>query len=282
MTSDEREAQKSRLIAQGQSRGENVGMSEAPPIRARPLPSQRRFTLRQLLLFIAGLAVLLAIGRGLWVAVLAARSEAERVSSSADLFKTIFALHELADQDPLLPYAVQRRDNSDPNSEALYSWRCFVPRNLGYQTMSHDLTSSWDAPTNAAMRAVRPHMFCADQTSASNGHTQFLAITGPGTAFGDGTSPPRALLSLPADTILIVETRNSGIHWTEPGDFDIRTMPRTIDSHDGTGISGHYPRGFHVAFADAEYWCLSNKFFSVEGAENNDREELLGPYRLQP
>ena len=38
--------------------------------------------------------------------------------------------------------------------------------------------------------------------------------------------------------ILLVEVRNSGTHWMQPGDFDIRTMPRTINDPAGKGISG--------------------------------------------
>ena len=74
----------------------------------------------------------------------------------------------------------------------------------------------------------------------------------------------------------------------EPRDFDIRTMPHTINAPDGKGISSGFPGGFHVLFADGTVWFLSDKvpfetlqkFFTVGDAEKHDRETLLGPYVL--
>ena len=118
--------------------------------------------------------------------------------------------------------------------------------------------------------------------------TRIFAITGPGTAFGDNeTELPRSIKDLDVDTILIVEVRNSGTHWMEPGDFDIRTMPQTINAADGKGISSIHRTGFHVGFADGEVWYLRNdcpfaelsKFFTIAGAKAHDRQTCLGPYR---
>ena len=115
-----------------------------------------------------------------------------------------------------------------------------------------------------------------------------FAITGPGTAFGDGeTELPHSLDDLDADTIVVVEVRDSAMHWMAPGDFDIRTMPRTINAPDGRGISSRFRAGFHVIFADGAVWRLSHdtppaaleKFFTIEGARRFDRDELLGAYR---
>jgi hypothetical protein len=118
--------------------------------------------------------------------------------------------------------------------------------------------------------------------------TKLLAITGPGTAFGDGTGRPMAVKDAPPATILAVETGSSGILWPAPGDFDIRTMPRTVCAGDGKGISSRYAGGFHVIFADGYVWLPSDKvpfetlrkFFTVADAEKHDREQLLGPFAL--
>ena len=118
--------------------------------------------------------------------------------------------------------------------------------------------------------------------------TVVLAITGPGTAFGDGRTPPMRFNDLPAHVILLVESRASGIPWPAPVNFDIRTMPQTINSPDGKGISGRYAGGFTVLFGDGSVWFLSDKvpfetlkqFFTVADARKHDREKLLGPYAL--
>ena len=112
---------------------------------------------------------------------------------------------------------------------------------------------------------------------------------GPGTAFGDGDSElPACLAEVPSSTVIAVEVRASGVPWPAPGDFDVRTMPRTINAPDGKGISSRHAGGFHVVFADARAWFLSDrvpfetleKLFTIAGARANDREELLGAYAI--
>jgi hypothetical protein len=115
-----------------------------------------------------------------------------------------------------------------------------------------------------------------------------LAIAGPGTAFGDGSETPKPIEDVPQQAILFAEVRESGIPWPAPGDFDVRTMPRTINARNGKGISSRYRGGFHVIFADLQVWFLSEtlpfatltKFFTLAGARQSDREVLLGPYAL--
>ena len=117
--------------------------------------------------------------------------------------------------------------------------------------------------------------------------TNALAITGPGTAFGDGVEPPKALKDVPASAILVVETPRSGIPWPATGDFDIRTIPQTINAADGKGISSRNAGGFHVMFADGQVWLLSykvpfdtlEKFFTLAEARKTRREKLLRTVR---
>lgn len=118
--------------------------------------------------------------------------------------------------------------------------------------------------------------------------TIVLAITGPGTAFGDGAGPPSSLTKIPPATIIAVETRQSGIPWPAPGDFDIRTMPQTINAPDGKGIAGRHPDGFRAIFADGQVWLISYRipfetlsaFFTTAGAGGHNREKDLGPYAI--
>lgn len=116
--------------------------------------------------------------------------------------------------------------------------------------------------------------------------TKALAITGPDTAF-DEDADRRSLKDLPNDIILVVECADSGIHYRQPGDFDIRTMPRTINDPSGKGISSRNRHGFCVLFADCEVWVLGHdtpfeeleKFFTITSVNQYDREAVLGPYR---
>jgi|GEM_PF-3158110 len=191
---------------------------------------------------------------------------------------------------PLRPATVTSPANT--NGRMLYSWRVAI---WPYLTSWHgvwDPEEAWDHPANRQLmelsglysyqgRAIRlrePNDAFAD--------TNVLAITGPGTAFGDHVESPSGIEEIPQDTILAVETRASGIPWPAPGDFDIRTMPKTTNSPDGRGVSGRAVGGFHVLFADGQVWFLSERvpyatlrlFFVVSDAQRNDRERRLGPF----
>lgn len=222
--------------------------------------------------------------------------------------------------EDLVPYEerVTRRANVCPDTSAkpLYSWRLMVH---GYECGDYwadwrgdhpvvDFSQPWDSEIMTELRedpcygppysrAVygRPFSYPRDK------HTRMVAIVGPGTAWGDGTTEPLSLPrgplsarpeddnTIPDDAIIIVESANSGIHWMEPRDFDIRTMPRTINAPDGSGISSDNRIGFCVLFADGDAWTISHdvpfeeleKFFTVNGAKQYDRNEVLGPYRRQ-
>jgi len=177
----------------------------------------------------------------------------------------------------------------DRSGRAISSWRFQLCPNLirfrsdtlgGYQPV---LNAPWDSPANKPLRDAVWVVF-SQRPRGKLAQTNVRAITGPCTAFDEGR--PWAMDELPADTILLAEVRDSGIHWMQPGDLDIRTMPRKIG--DPQGISGVVRGGFHVGFADLSVWCLRDdtpfaaveKFFTIEGAAAHDRESVLGPYRL--
>jgi hypothetical protein len=184
--------------------------------------------------------------------------------------------------------SMQRNEGKSSYS---YSWRyALFPNLIGVGKLLH-YDEPWDAPVNQAVVNKYGSFFYSGPEAARNGPIRdaiALAITGPGTAFGDGREAPMRLSDVPAAAILVVEVRASGIPWPAPGDFDIRTMPQTINAPDGNGISGNHAGGFHVIFGDREVWFLADdvpfetlkKFFTVADAKRYDREKLLGPYAL--
>ncbi len=200
-----------------------------------------------------------------------------------------------------LPYAVVKAETprrstrarpTSRTSQVLYSWRAEIVPDLDSCGGAWDPSRAWDDPSNREL-AKLSSVYAYDTSGLGRGpasfsETDILAITGPGTAFGDGREPPKALKDIAPQTIIAVETRASGIPWPAPGDFDIRTMPQTINAPDGKGISSRYPSGFHVLFADSSVWLLSDRtpfetlkeFFTTADAEKHDREALLGPFAL--
>lgn len=259
--------------------------------------SRFQFSLRALFFVFTGIA--LAVGAYLWFA--RASREADRIQMTRESFMcTGWCLEEYNDRHGHLPFPIRRETAGRPtkpgmpngSGRALYSWRAEVAIYRGINMGGDwDPSSAWNDPANRRM-AEYPWQFCYDglvKWRAPKNYSRktcMMAITGPGTPLGDGNEPPKSLRDLDGDTILVVEVRDSGIHWMAPGDLDIRTMPRAIKAADGQGISSRYPGGFHVLLADWRIWFVSQdvpfekleKFFTVEGARKYDAAELLGPY----
>jgi hypothetical protein len=188
--------------------------------------------------------------------------------------KTVF--HEVAnyrDFHKRFPPLLCRDRRGGP----LYSWRfgVFV---LRFGEKGLNSREPWCAPDNFRPASFQNPDFCfaLGETGLGRFDTNVVAVTGPGTPFGQ----PVALESCPYDVILFVEVAHSGVHWMEWGDITLEDMPDSIRE----GVDGD---GFHAAFADGEVWFLSRDvpmanlrpFFTLDGAREHEREDLLGPYR---
>jgi hypothetical protein len=244
--------------------------------------------------------VLAATGLVAWL-IQAARESEIRHRTRLNFGIVGMSLHNFSEAHGQLPQASIKRSYYDQTTKKippkstdrpLFSWRVEI---YSYMESWHgvwDPSRAWDDPLNKQLAAFSSFYAyrAAQRTDESQSFpdTNLLAITGPGTAFGDGNTPPRTLTDISPNTLLVVETRASGIPWPAPGDFDIRTMPQTINAPDGKGISGRSADGFHVIFADGEFWFLSSKvpfgtlknFFTTKDAAKYSREELLGPFVL--
>ena len=199
------------------------------------------------------------------------------------------ALHMYSDCHGQFPAA----NGVDSSGKPINSWRFQLvpyleqlPKGPGELIVNYDTNVPWDDPMHSRLGTYFVGFFCnfPGVDAVDPPETRIIAITGPGTAFEDGkTYTPE---ELPDDLIIVVETRNSGFRWMEPGDLDIRTMPRTIDARDGRGIAANIGRRFHVIFADGLVWELSTdvpfedigKFLTIDAAKQHDRNEVLGPY----
>lgn len=113
---------------------------------------------------------------------------------------------------------------TDANGVKLYSWRVLILPFLGYEAEYEQFQKdqAWDSPANSALIRRMPPVFASDSSSdaLANFESNYSLLLGAGTLF-----PPQGPLGK-ADandkpTILVVETRNDGTAWTQPGDIDI-------------------------------------------------------------
>lgn len=133
----------------------------------------------------------------------------------------------------------------------LHSWRVLVLPFLGQQQLyrQFDLAQPWDSPRNAALVAKMPGVFrCKnDVVGGRRYETSYVAIVGEGTAFpAESNCDLRRLHHKLGEIALVMETRRSGICWSEPRDFCINEV--------GHGTEGRRcsndPQGPGLGFAD--------------------------------
>ena len=240
---------------------------------------------------IAVLVIAIILGIMMYAGV----SAAYRRGDSINNFRSIaMSISTYVDFYKKLPQPVYFDKKS---GEPLYSWRYrIIPyvgsykRDLFYDfKWDHKVNAIWwDVPQPFANNGFKEGVWQGASPRIPN-KTNIFAITGPDTGFGEPKlDKPVDFDKLPKDLVLFAEVAQSGKHWMEPGDFDIRTMDRRINGSKSNSISSVHKDGFFVMFSDLEIWYLSNRipfkvlaeFFTITGARKNDRSHLLEPYRL--
>jgi len=187
------------------------------------------------------------------------------------------ALHNFSDIYGRLPPAVRRDEFGRP----LCSWRFQILPLLEAVMMGIETADRWDDPANRWW-ITGPHpvyCFFPEKPFPQRVRTNVVAVTGPGTAFDEEFT--FSLGDLDDDTILVIDVADSDVHWMEPGDLDVRDLEQSVVQ----GVDGD---GIHVLFADGEVWFLSSQtplkdlkpFFTVDGARQFDRQDVLAPYAL--
>ena len=170
------------------------------------------------------------------------------------------------------------------------SWRVLLLKYLqeDYAYEHYDFHQAWDGPRNRALRESSASNFQCPLCERSNPEaTDHLAVVGPGTAWPvDRKVKFSDIAEVASNLILLVELRNSDIHWMEPRDLAIEAFtPEALQRRARNGKSREF--GTAVLFADGEVWQLHDecpdqeiaKLFTIEGATAHSREEVLGRYR---
>lgn len=223
-------------------------MKEPASILLETLPRRLQFSLRHFMFLILVLSVLLAIGVR---AIRRAHMEARRTDCGSKLKQIGLAVLTYHDIWNSFPPAT----TTDASGKPLHSWRVLIlPQYEGQPRYDrYDMSEPWNGPKNIQVYEDEPLFWrCPDDSSSAAGMTNYVAITGPGTAwpgpnqsfrisdFKDGLS----------SSIMVVEIRNSDIHWMEPRDLDIRTLKFAINSDAKNAISSRHFDGAIVLYGD--------------------------------
>jgi hypothetical protein len=184
-------------------------------------------------------------------AVQAAREAARRNVSLNNLKQISLALQMHADtHNGVFPAA-----KGEAGSQL--SWRVHILPFIEEQALYEQfhLDEPWDSEHNRALIARMPAIFKDPADRLPPGETSYLAVTGPGTAFGDGTTGPalRDFSDGLSSTIMLVEAdSDQSVAWTKPDDWQFDpNNPRR-------GLGSSRPGGFLAILADSSSRFIHN------------------------
>ena len=175
-------------------------------------------------------------------------NEAEhRAECQSKLRLIALALLNYQDHYGVFPPAVTYSADGQP----MHSWRVLILPYVENSPMYHSyrMNEPWNSPGNLAITARMPDFYDCPSNSQGRetGETHYLALDGPGSAL-NSREPVRVedLVDGPSQTLMVVEARHSGVHWTKPRDIDIR-QPHSAAPD---GLSSFHFGGFQAALAD--------------------------------
>jgi prepilin-type processing-associated H-X9-DG protein len=185
-----------------------------------------------------------------WGATSAARENANRASCLNNLKNLGTAIeNHVASKDALPAVFTQ-----DSDGKPLTSWRTrllpYLERADIYQ--AYQPKEPWDSTNNKPLAKAHIDLFCCpSDASPATPQTNYVAILAPGSAWIPGRGIKFSeIKDNPADSILLVEMKNSGIAWAEPRDLDLNNLPPGITPQNLlTSLSAH-PGVFNALFAD--------------------------------
>jgi hypothetical protein len=185
---------------------------------------------------------------------------ARRSQCSNNLKQIALALHNYHDFYGTFPPAYI----ADADGKPMHSWRVLILPYLEKKPLYdlYDFSEPWDGPNNSNLHDRVVRLYCCPECAKTQPQTEtnYVAVIGPqtmwpgdkGTTFGDiadGTS----------NTLMVVEVRDSGIHWMEPRDLHVLQMPLAINPPRGQGISSRHVNVAQAALADGSVRALSNE-----------------------
>jgi prepilin-type processing-associated H-X9-DG protein len=171
----------------------------------------------------------------------------------------------------------------DKDGQPLHSWRTLILPFSDEPKLAKqiDLSEPWNSPHNQSALHKNLECFrCPSETNGKNEETSYVAIIGPGTAWQPGKGLKlRAIKDKPSETILLVEMKNSGIHWAEPRDLDLNALPAGITQANLLASLSNHTGGFNAFFADGSVqfipmntpWKTFMAMLTVSGGETIGR-----------
>lgn len=184
------------------------------------------------------------------------RPAARRTQCLNNLHNIGIALASYASKYGSLPPAYL----TDAHGRPTHSWRALILPYLdrGDLTQVYRFDEPWNGPNNSKLHGIDVDVFRCPADGGKKTNTSYVAVVGDSTLWpGAGCMKYEDATDGLGTTLLVVEIADSGIHWMEPRDLELASMPHTINDPAKKGISSRHPGIVAVAFADGRVKVLN-------------------------
>jgi hypothetical protein len=151
---------------------------------------------------------------------------------------------------------------ADKEGRPMHSWRVLLLPFLEFGDLYKEYTfdEPWNGPHNRELAALPIELFRCPSDTGRKTDTSYFVVVGPRTIFPGASSIKIAdIADGTSNTILIVETVESGINWLEPRDMSYEEALRGINPKTAWGISSRHEGVAQVALADGRVRFLPDK-----------------------
>jgi hypothetical protein len=217
-------------------------------------PRKPRSWLRAILRYVAIIGILFVI----WLTVQAVRKAAWGANCRANLQHISMALLFFEYEHGRFPATV---DPTKPDQPPC-SWRVqtlpYLDHNQCFER--YDVTESWNGPKNHLLADPMPvYYHCPGNDTLAPLNTDYLGVSGPKAILRDvGSTTAHDVTDGLTNTLMVVESHQSGIHWMEPRDMKADDAAMGINSRVTGGIESAHPGGANVAFASGAVGFISD------------------------
>lgn len=190
-------------------------------------------------------------------AVQAAREAARRASCTNNMKHLGLGMHMFHDTNKRFP----GYDDPDHPQYQPCSWRVqlmpYIEQDFVYQ--QYDRTQAWDSITNSVLEdTISPYYKCPSSPPGAGTDTDYLTLVGPNGVFMQkGSTAIKDIRDGTSNTIMIVESHNSGVHWMDPRDLAIKDAKIVSVGSMGQGIKSHHPGVVNVTLCDGSVRSVS-------------------------
>jgi prepilin-type processing-associated H-X9-DG protein len=141
----------------------------------------------------------------------------------------------------------------DADGKPMHSWRTLILPEIEYEQLynSYNFDEPWHSVHNQSITQVDIGTFgCPSDQRIGRFDTSYVALIGPDSIWSGEGAKASDITDGENETVILIEMKNSGIHWAEPRDLDLANLPSQLDKKKLLESLGSHIGAVVTAFAD--------------------------------